>query len=402
MSMLIRLLLVLSFLSSLAINRNAWSQEYLAANASNTNETSTVYSNATTEVFTAGMNGFVSIRIPSVLVSKSRVLLAFAEGRAADQDQAFNKIILRRSFDQGVSWSEVKTIAHDQNAALNNPCAVLEEKSGVIFLTYQSYPGTLSERSGQIETGYDGNKIVRCWLMSSTDDGESWSVPQEITRNTKRENSVTTIASGPGIGIQLTEGRHKGRLVFPFNEGPFGSWNIYCVYSDDRGMSWNMGEVAPNGSIEVNGKRTSQVNECQVVELDDGRLMMNSRRWGGAKVRKSSLSEDGGQTWGPVVDVPELKDPSCMGSIIRCKHPEESKPSLLLFSGPNSDKRSKGTIFVSEDQGKTWGKSKVIEPGLFAYSCLVELPDSSVGCLYEAEDMSKVLWTKISVRSLLE
>jgi sialidase-1 len=193
-----------------------------------------------------------------------------------------------------------------------------------------------------------------------------------------------------------------GRLVFPFNEGPFGLWNIYTVYSDDRGVTWNMGEVAPGGSVDTNGKRTSQVNECQVVELSDGILMMNARRWSGAKVRKSSLSNDGGQTWESVVDVPEIKDPSCMGSIIRCKNPDADKPPLLLFSGPNSDKRSNGTIFLSEDQGQTWAKSKVIESGLFAYSCLVELPDLSVGCLYEADDMSKIRWTKISVRKLVD
>lgn len=353
-------------------------------------------------VFESGMNGFASIRIPSVILSKKAVLLAFAEGRAADKDQAFNKIILRRSFDLGVTWSDVKIIAEDKDAALNNPCAVLEENSGTIFLTYQSYPGTLSERSGQIETGYDGEKIVRCWLISSTDDGVSWTVPREITRYAKRENIVTTIASGPGIGIQLTSGPHMGRLVFPFNEGPFGLWNIYTVYSDDRGVTWNMGEVAPGGSVDTNGKRTSQVNECQVVELSDGRLMMNARRWSGAKVRKSSLSNDGGQTWESVVDVPEIKDPSCMGSIIRCKNPDADKPPLLLFSGPNSDKRSNGTIFLSEDQGQTWAKSKVIESGLFAYSCLVELPDLTVGCLYEADDMSKIRWTKISVRKLVD
>ena len=357
---------------------------------------------STNVVFEAGMNGFASIRIPSVLLSKSEVLLAFAEGRAADQDQAFNKIVLRRSLDLGVSWSEVKIIAEDKNAALNNPCAVLEKSSGTIFLTYQSYPGTLSERSGQIETGYDGDKIVRCWLISSTDEGVSWTTPREITRNAKRDKNVTTIASGPGIGIQLTSGPHAGRLVFPFNEGPFGLWNIYTVYSDDRGVSWNMGEVAPGGIVETSGKRTSQVNECQVVELDDGRLMMNARRWAGEKVRKTSLSNDGGKTWTSVVDVPEIKDPSCMGSIIRCRNPNTNKPSVLLFSGPNSDKRSNGTIFVSEDQGQTWSKTKVIEPGLFAYSCLVELPDLSLGCLYESEDMSKIRWAKMPVMSLLE
>lgn len=357
---------------------------------------------ASTIVFEAGMNEFASIRIPSIILSKSKVLLAFAEGRAADKDQAFNKIILRRSFDLGATWSAVQIIASDQDAALNNPCAVQESESGTIFLTYQSYPGTLSERSGQIGTGYDGDNIVRCWLIRSNDDGATWTVPIEITRSAKRENTVTTIASGPGIGIQLTTGPHAGRLVFPFNEGPFGFWNIYTVYSDDRGQSWRMGQVAPGGIVETNGKRSSQVNECQVVELSDGRLMMNARRWAGKQVRKTTVSNDGGQSWSEVEDVPEIKDPSCMGSIIRCKNPHSDGAPLLLFSGPNSDKRTNGTIFISDDQGQTWPKSKVIEPGLFAYSCLVELPDSSIGCLYEAEDMSSIRWKKWALRDLLE
>ncbi|MCU0710671.1 MAG: glycoside hydrolase [Pirellula sp.] len=357
---------------------------------------------ASTIVFEAGMSEFASIRIPSIILSKSKVLLAFAEGRAADRDQAFNKIILRRSFDLGATWSTVQIIAADKNAALNNPCAVLEAESGTIFLTYQSYPGTLSERSGQIGTGYDGDNIVRCWLIRSTDEGASWTEPVEITRSAKRENIVTTIASGPGIGIQITAGPHAGRLVFPFNEGPFGLWNIYTVYSDDRGQTWKMGEVAPGALVESNGKRTSQVNECQVVEMNDGRLMMNARRWAGNQVRKATTSDDGGATWAGVVDVPEIKDPSCMGSIIRCKNPNSDEAPLLLFSGPNSDKRTNGTIFISEDQGQTWPKSKVIDPGLFAYSCLVELPDSSIGCLYEAEDMSSIRWKKWSIRDLLE
>ena len=353
-------------------------------------------------VFRAGMNGFASIRIPAVLTTKSGKLLAFAEGRAADKDQAFNKIVLRISSDLGNSWNDLRIIADSPNVALNNPCAVLEQQSGTIFLTYQSYPGALSERSGQIETGFEGEDIVRCWLISSDDEGVSWSTPREITRSAKREKRVTTIASGPGVGIQLSHGIHSGRLVFPFNEGPFGSWNIYTVYSDDHGQTWQMGDVAPGGILEINGKRTSQVNECQVVELDDGRLMMNARRWAGSPLRKATFSADGGHTWSQVQDIKEIADPSCMGSMIRCKNLSPDMHSVLLFSGPNSNKRSNGSIFISVDQGRTWPKFKIIEPGLFAYSCLVELPDASIGCLYEAKDMSEIRWLKLPINDLLK
>ncbi|XZE18316.1 sialidase family protein [Pirellulaceae bacterium SH449] len=354
-----------------------------------------------TIVFEAGMNGFASIRIPSVILTKQSTLLAFAEGRAADRDQAFNKILLRRSRDLGKTWGELAIIAEDQNAALNNPCAVVEQESGTIFLTYQSYPGTLSEQSGQIETGYIGDSIVRCWLISSTDDGATWTAPREITRSAKRETIVTTIASGPGVGIQLTNGGYRGRLVFPFNEGPYGLWNIYVVYSDDHGTTWQMGDIVPGGIVESSGKRTSQVNECQVVELADGRLLMNARRWAGAPVRKGAISDDGGESWSPVFDVQEQRDPSCMGSIIRVAHPDPDALPVLLYSGPNSDKREKGTITISTDQGQSWTKSNLIEPGLFAYSCLVALPEGMVGCLYEGDDMAKIIWKEISLDVLL-
>ena len=38
---------------------------------------------------------------------------------------------------------------------------------------------------------------------------------------------------------------------------------------------------------------------------------------------------------------------------------------------------------MSEDDGRTWPRSLVQEPGAFAYSCLTRLPSDRVGCLYE-------------------
>lgn len=343
------------------------------------------------DVFVPKQDGFASIRIPSLVISKQGTLLAFAEGRAADADQAKNKIILKRSSDGGKSWGACVVIAADGDNALNNPCAVVEQNTGAILLMYQSYPAGLAERSGQILPGYEGKAIVRNWLITSVDDGVTWSDPRDLTQSTKREQTVTTIAGGPGVGIQLARGTHAGRILFPFNEGPFGVWNIYAVYSDDLGASWKMGEVAPNGILKTaDGKETSKVNEAQFVELDDGSVRFNVRRWAGKPVRKSAVSQDGGRTWSDVEDAGDLIDPGCMGSVIRYEQPGAPKPSRLLYSGPQSQGRDHGTVSVSYDEGKTWPLKKVIQPGPFAYSCLAKLPDGSIGCLYEADGTKRI------------
>ena len=234
------------------------------------------------DVFVAGRDGFKSVRIPSVVVTKQGTVLAFAEGRAANADQAQNKIVLKRSSDGGKTFGKIAVIGEDGDRALNNPCAVVERTSGLVLLMYQSYPAAVGERSGKIQTGYDGDLVVRNFLITSADDGVTWSKPRDLTRETKRAETVTTLAGGPGIGIQLRHGRHAGRLLFPFNEGPFGLWNIYIIYSDDQGKTWAMGEVAPGGLIEApKGGKVSIVNEAQVVELADGSTRFNVRPVGG-------------------------------------------------------------------------------------------------------------------------
>lgn len=352
------------------------------------------------DVFVPKADGFASIRIPSVVVGKNGTVLAFAEGRAADADQAKNKIVLKRSTDGGKTWGKLAVIAEDGDKALNNPCAVVEPDSGHVLLMYQSYPAGVGERSGAIQPGYDGARIVRNWLIVSDDHGASWSQPRDLTRETKREKVVTTLAGGPGIGIQLRHGPHAGRILMPFNEGPFGAWNIYAVYSDDRGKTWTMGDVAPGGTMEVKGKPTSTVNEAQFVELQDGSIRFNVRRWAGRAVRKTCVSQDGGRTWSKVEDVPELVDPGCMGSILRYSDRAEGARSRLLYSGPQSTKRENGTVFVSYDEGKTWPTKRVLCKDAFAYSCLTALPDGTIGCLYEAGGTKTIVFARFSLEWL--
>lgn len=354
------------------------------------------------DVFVPKSDGFKSIRIPAVVVTKKGTVLAFAEGRAADADQAKNKIILKRSTDGGKTWSKVAVIAEDGDKPHNNPCAVVERESGQVLLVYQTYPAGISERSGKIQSGYDGEAVVRNWLITSDDDGMSWSKPRDITKETKREKVVTTVASGPGIGIQLRHGKHAGRILLPFNEGPFGVWNIYAVYSDDKGKTWKMGEPAPGGLIDVKDKKTSTVNEAQFVDLKDGSIRFNVRRWAGKAVRKTCVSEDGGATWSKVEDVPEQVDPGCMGSVFRYTDPADGGKSRILFSGPQSTKRENGTVFISYDEGKTWPTKRVLHKESFAYSCLTRLSDGTIGCLYEVDNAHRIVFARFTLEWLEE
>ena len=354
-------------------------------------------------VFVPRQDGFASIRIPAVVVTNGGALLAFAEGRQRKADQARNRIILKRSTDGGRSWGQVTVIAEAGDRSLNNPCAVVERTTGTVLVMYQSYPAGVAERSDRIVPGYEGELVVRNWLITSLDEGQTWTSPRDITRQTKRPERVTTMAGGPGIGIQLRQGPHAGRLLMPFNEGPFGLWNIYAVYSDDRGATWSLGEVAPGALVDgANGRRTSQVNEAQLVELRDGSVRFNARRWSGQAVRKTCVSADGGQTWSKVTDVPELADPSCMASIIRQDDLADGGRTRWLFSGPQSTKRENGTVFLSTDDGETWPVKRVLCPGSFAYSCLVPLPDGTIGCLYEAEGTSQIVFVRFTLGWLTE
>ncbi len=166
-------------------------------------------------------------------------LLAFAEGRAANADQAANHIILKRSTDNGRTWGPLQVIARDGKNSLNNPCAVEDLPGGRILLMVQSYPEGRKEFNGRLKPGIEGIDIERNYVITSDDDGATWTGLKDVTETTKAGDAIT-IASGPGIGIQLKRGQHQGRLVVPHNQrvGPF--WDVRAVFSDDHGASWKM------------------------------------------------------------------------------------------------------------------------------------------------------------------
>src|SRR6201999_3570378 len=92
---------------------------------------------------------------------------------------------------------------------------------------------------------------------------------------------------------------------------------------------------------------------------------------------------------------PELRDPSCMGSIFRESFDDPA--GGILYSGPDSTKRENGTIHLSRDDGATWPVQRVLWPGGFAYSVLTKLPDGTLGCLFEADNYQRIVFARFTL-----
>jgi sialidase-1 len=344
---------------------------------------------ALVDVFVGGQDGYPAYRIPALITTRRGTLLAFAEGRASLRDHAENDIVLKRSTDAGHTWGPLQLIDEDGTNALNNPTAVVVRETGRVLLMYQRYAKGFDER--KTEPGYEGPHICRTFISHSDDDGFTWSEPGDVTRHVKRPSVATSTATGPGIGVQLVRGEHAGRILMPFNQGPYGEWKVYAAFSDDGGKSWRYGQTAPEGT-------SGYANEVQFVELKDGSVMLNARNQGGDKLRKLAISRDGGETWSATQTHPTLIEPACQASVIRHPLTWDQAKDVFLFSNPAAQTgRTNGTIRLSRDEGKTWPVSRVLYPGSFAYSCLASLPDGSIGCLFERDGTKRISFARFTV-----
>jgi len=327
-------------------------------------------------------------RIPALVTTKNGTLLAFAERRVGMSDHAQNDIVLRRSKNNGKTWDDIIVIAEAGKNCLNDPCPVVLE-NGRIILIYQYYPyavHTFSQGYIQIaDAGYDGPRNTKTFILESADDGLTWSDPREITKSV-RASSILSVGC-PGIGIQLTRGEYKGRIIIPqyeFSPTEKEPWAFRnsVAYSDDNGNTWKVSNQIPH-----NG-HTGFGNESQAVELKDGSILFIARNGEGFH-RKTSESNDGGLTWKNMDLDFGLPGTDCQGTVLRYSWPEDGESLIIQASPANKYKRTDGTVRISDDEGKTWKYSRNLFPVAYRYSCLTKLRDGRVGILYETTSDGK-------------
>lgn len=337
-------------------------------------------------IFISGTQGYATFRIPALVTTNSGRILAFAEGRVNGSSDTGNiNLVMRSSDDGGKTWSQLKVIWDDNENVCGNPAPVIDRATGEVHLLMTWNLGEDHESEIIAGTSEDTRRV---YVSASKDEGESWSLPREITSTVKLPN-WTWYATGPCHGIQLENGKYKGRMIIPCDhiEANTKKYYSHVIYSDDGGKTWKLGGTTPQ----------DQVNECTVAEFPDGKLILNMRNYDRTqKTRKISFSDDGGNTWSDIQPVPDLVEPICQASMLFA----ETNKTLYFLNPASTDSRIKMTLKQSTDFGKTWKTKQLLNSGPSAYSDISLIGNNKLGCLYEggiASPYENIIFTTVEI-----
>ena len=353
-----------------------------------------------TDLFEAGKEGYRLYRIPGIVVTKKGTVLAYCEARKSDRgDWGPIDVLMRRSIDGSNTWLPRERIVHVEGELPINPVAAAQNLDKPGDNTVNNPVAIVDHQSGAVHFLYC-LEYMRCFYMRSDDDGVTWTEPIEITKtfeDFRPDYEWKVIATGPAHGIQLQQGQHAGRLVVPvwLSLGTGGHAHrpsvTATIYSDDHGKTWKRGEIAVADTEEF-----VYPNETVVVELVDGRVMLNSRSESKQHRRIVTTSPNGATSWSPPGFDEALLEPICMGAIVRVRQPRGDEPGVIAFSNPHNLKRNRGkatpgssrdrvnlSVKLSFDEGTTWPANRTLESGFSGYSDLAALPDGTILCFYE-------------------
>ncbi len=346
------------------------------------------------DLFEAASRGYNIFRIPGIVVTAKGSILAYAEARKSDRgDWGPIDIVLRRSTDQGKTFSEAKVIAQVDGPKQKNPVALAQSLARPDDVTYNNPVAIAGRKPGVVHFVFC-LEYARAFYMRSDDDGQTFSKPVEITsafEPFRKEYDWKVLATGPGHGIQMK----NGRLVVPvwLSTGTGGHAHrpsvASVIYSDDQGRTWKRGDIAvPNTDESVNP------SETMAIQLADGRVALNVRSESKTHRRLVTYSRDGARGWTKPEFQQQLVEPICMASLTRLS--QKPAKNRILFSNPDNLGRADGkeeagknrdrrnlTVKLSYDEGRTWPVSKPLEPGLSGYSDLAAGAGGTIYCLFE-------------------
>ena len=361
-------------------------------------------------------DGIHTSRIPGLATSKKGTLLAIYDARRdMSRDlQGDIDIALNRSFDGGRTWQPVQVVLDmkewgglpEKFNGVSDACILVDDNSDDIYIAGLWMYGVLDANTGKwvpgmtkdstrwihqwqtkgSQPGFDVKETSQFLIAKSTDDGQTWSEPVNITRQAKRKE-WWLYAPAPGHGITLSD----GTLLFP-TQGrdetglPFSN----ITYSKNGGKTWITSNPAYNNTTE-----------CMAAQLSDGTVMLNmrdNRNRGNKEVngRRIMITSDLGKTW---IEHPTshkaLIEPTCMASLHKHTFKRNGKEqSILLFSNPESySTRDHITMKVSFDDGNTWPAEKRIlldEYSGRGYSCITSIDENRIGILYESSQADMV------------
>ena len=361
-------------------------------------------------VFVSGTDGYQSYRIPALIRLPDGELLAFCEGRVGGSNDFGNiDIVLKRSSDDGRTWSSLQKIVDNGDLQADNSAPVVDLTDpayprGRIFLFYNT--GNVPE--SEVRKGHGLREV---WYKTSVDNGSTWSEPVNITAQVHRPRQPSvnaaydfledwrSYANTPGHAMQFGEGKFKGRIFVAANhsagepQAHYADGRAHGYYTDDHGRTFRLG-----ASVTVPGS-----NESTAAELSHDRLMLNSRnQLGNPRARIVSISSDGGATWDSSYYDTTLIDPVNQGSLLTIgkKHGHDV---LAFCNAANTTKRDDLTLRISDDDGRSWKERYAVDGSgtgardFTAYSDIARLSSRKIGVLYERDGYKQIAFTVVTL-----
>ncbi len=322
------------------------------------------------DVFVSGSEGYHTFRIPSIARTADGTLHAFAEGRLtnrSDPGGTHIDLVYKRSTDGGKSWSALVLLDRHPETDLDNLKADRTAASNEVALVDRS-----NDRLWLFDTRLVDRELgsFQAWALYSDDSGVNWSKPQRIRVPRYEVPGSSDIYPNLGSGIQM----RCGRLIVPATRRTKGKTQSFALYSDDHGKKWQAGEVVE-----------AAVNEAQIVELSDDRLLMSVRPNVGDH-RLVALSSDKGEHWTKASPLfPSTRVAEAIERYTLKGEDGASRNRLLhtIPAGGRLGTRSNLEVRISYDEGASFGVSRKVSAEYAAYSDLVRMDGDRVGILWE-------------------
>jgi len=276
-------------------------------------------------------NGYREYRIPGLLCLQDAIFLAY-EARAeetgdwGDIDVAVLRLSPDGELQQVLKIGKSHLPKDGTMRTWNNP-TLIPDGNRIHLIYHQNYE--------------------RAFIVSSENQGDSWSVPREITAAYREfPFSWNVCATGPGHGLQMK----NGRLIAPIwlasgNLRPDGTREHMpsvsgCIFSDDHGETWHAGAMTQG---------ITDANETSAALLPDGRLLFNIRNRNEKMRRMLALSSDGGETFDRIWTAEDLVDPRCFGGM-----DQAAQGDVFFVNCHCENARTNLTLQKTDNAGETW------------------------------------------------
>ena len=344
-----------------------------------------------------GEDSVHTYRIPGLITTNKGTLIAVYDARYNNSRDLPGNIDvgMSRSTDGGRTWEPMKIIIDmgppHENNGVGDPAILFDPETKKLWVAALWSKGNRSIAGSQ--PGLSPDTTGQFVLVSSDDDGLTWSEPRSITQQVK-DPKWHLYFNGPGNGITM----QNGTLVFPSQywdetRKP-GIPHSSIIYSDDHGKTWKSGTGAK-----------SNTTEAQDVETTPGTLMLNMRDNRG-RLRSIATTTDMGKTWVEHhTSYEALPDPISMASLIKARVNVKGKmQDVLFFSNVNSSHaRFNTTIKASLDLGETWSPANQVAldyRSSYGYSVLTKIDDNTIGILYEG--IGGLLFLRVAVSEIIK